>query len=132
MNIPDIGKTYSCYKEFFNEFIRSAMQNKSAFIIVNWKNAEGICSLLNGLTVNDISFYMNPEFSSEMQNDIKEISESNGNMIITLFADGEFLCEKALDNEEAYVDDGEYFVESNARNFTVPLHATIIPFKISI
>ena len=32
--------------------------------------------------------------------------------------------------ESAYVDDALYFVEYSAKEFTLPLHAKVVPFKI--
>ena len=170
MNIPETAfKKYDRYEDFTSEFVRSAMENGVAFLIVNWQDALGVCQLLNTFTINGNSIAMRGEFTDEAYADvqcIKEydgntlvtlfvngeiicekalddesaydeayadvqcVKEYDGNILITLFANGEIICEKALDDESAYVDDGVYFVEYSAKNFTLPLHATVIPFRI--
>jgi hypothetical protein len=40
------------------------------------------------------------------------------------------ICEKALNDETAYVDDAMYFVEYSAKEVVLPLHAKVVPFKI--
>ena len=106
------------------------MENGVAFLIVNWQDALGVCQLLNTFTINGKSIAMRGEFTDEAYADVQCVKEYDGNTLITLFANGEIVCEKALDDESAYVDDGVYFVEYSAKNFTLPLHATVIPFKI--
>ena len=69
-------------------------------------------------------------FIDEAYADIEEVKRYDGNMLITLFDNGEMICEKALDKESAYVDDALYFVEYSAKEFTLPLHAKVVPFKI--
>jgi hypothetical protein len=73
---------------------------------------------------------MKRDFVDEAYADIEEVKQYDGNMLITLFDNGEMICEKALNDESAYVDDSVYFVEYSAKDFVLPLHATIIPFKI--
>jgi len=123
-------KKYDKYEDFTSEFVRSAMENKSAFLIVNWQDALGVCQLLNTFTINGNSIAMKREFVDEAYADIEEVKQYDGNMLITLFDNGEMICEKALNDESAYVDDSVYFVEYSAKDFVLPLHATIVPFKI--
>lgn len=123
-------KKYNKYEDFTSEFVRSAIKNGSAFLIVNWQDALGICQLLNTFTINGNSIAMKRDFVDEAYADIKEVKQYDGNMLITLFDDGEMICEKALSDESAYVDDSVYFVEYSAKDFVLPLHATVIPFKI--
>ena len=125
-----ICKKYNKYEDFASEFVRSAMENKSAFLIVNWQDALGVCQLLNTFTINGNSVAMKRDFVDEAYADIEEVKQYDGNMLITLFDNGEMICEKALNNESAYVDDGVYFVEYSAKEFALPLRATVIPFKI--
>ena len=125
-----ICKKYNKYEDFVSEFVRSAMENGSAFLIVNWQDALGICQLLNTLTINGESIAMKRDFEYEAYADIEEVKQCDGNMLITLFDNGEIICEKALSDESAYVDDGVYFVEYSAKDFVLPLHATVVPFKI--
>lgn len=121
---------YNKYEDFTFEFVRSAMENRSAFLIVNWQDALGVCQLLNTFTINGNSVAMKREFVDEAYADIEEVKQYDGNMLITLFDDGEMICEKTLSDETAYVDDGMYFVEYSAKDFVLPLHATVIPFKV--
>ena len=123
-------KKYNRYEDFASEFVRSAMGNKSAFLIVNWQDALGVCQLLNTFTINGNSVAMKHEFVDEAYADIEEVKQYDGNMLITLFDNGEMICEKALSDESAYVDDALYFVECSAKEFTLPLHAKAVPFKI--
>lgn len=123
-------KKYNKYEDFTSEFVRSAMENGVAFLIVNWQDALGVCQLLNTFTINGNSAAMKHEFVDEVYADIEEVKQYDGNMLITLFDSGEIICEKALSDESAYVDDGVYFVEYSAKNFVLPLHATVIPLKI--
>lgn len=123
-------KEYNEYNEFISEFVRSAMENESAFLIVNWQDALGVCQLLNTFTINGNSVVMKREFADEAYAEIEEVKQYDGNMLITLFDDGEMICEKALSDESAYVDDGMYFVEYSAKDFVLPLHAKVVPFKI--
>jgi hypothetical protein len=106
------------------------MENESVFLIVNWQDALGVCQLLNTFTINGKSIAMKRDFVDEAYADIEEVKQYDGNMLITLFDDGEMICEKALNNESAYVDDALYFVEYSAKEFTLPLHAKVVPFKI--
>lgn len=123
-------KKYDKYEDFTSEFVRSAMENESAFLIVNWQDALGVCQLLNTFTINGNSVVMKREFVDETYADIEEVKQYDGNMLITLFDNGEMICEKALSDESAYVDDGVYFVEYSAKDFVLPLRATVVPFKI--
>lgn len=123
-------KKYNKYEDFTSEFVRSAMENGSAFLIVNWQDALGVCQLLNTFTINGNSVAMKRDFVDEAYTDIEEVKQYDGNMLITLFDNGEMICEKSLNNESAYVDDSVYFVEYSAKDFVLPLHATVIPFKI--
>lgn len=123
-------KKYNKYEDFTSEFVRSAMENGSAFLIVNWQDAFGVCQLLNTFTINGNSVAMKRDFVDEAYADIEEVKQYDGNMLITLFDSGEMICEKALNDESAYVDDSVYFVEYSAKDFVLPLHATVIPFKI--
>ena len=123
-------KRYNKYEDFISEFVRSAMENESVFLIVNWQDALGVCQLLNTFTINGNSAAMKRDFVDEAYADIEEVKQYDGNMLITLFDNGEMICEKALNNESAYVDDALYFVEYSAKEFTLPLHAKVIPFKI--
>lgn len=125
-----ICKKYNKYEDFASEFVRSAMENESVFLVVNWQDALGVCQLLNTFTINGNSVVMKREFADEAYDEIEEVKQYDGNMLITLFDDGEMICEKALNNESAYVDDALYFVEYSAKEFTLPLHAKVIPFKI--
>lgn len=123
-------KKYNKYEDFTSEFVRSAIENKSAFLIVNWQDALGVCQLLNTFTINGNGVAMKRDFADEAYADIEEVKQYDGNMLITLFDNGEMICEKALNDESAYVDDSVYFVEYSAKDFVLPLHATVIPFKI--
>lgn len=123
-------KKYDKYEDFTSEFVCSAMENESVFLIVNWQDALGVCQLLNTFTINGNSIVMKREFADEAYDEIEEVKQYDGNMLITLFDDGEMICEKALNNESAYVDDALYFVEYSAKEFTLPLHAKVVPFKI--
>lgn len=123
-------KKYNKYEDFTSEFVRSAMENGSVFLIVNWQDALGMCQLLNTFTINGNSVAMKRDFVDEAYADIEEVKQYDGNMLITLFDSGEMICEKALNDESAYVDDSVYFVEYSAKDFVLPLHATVIPFKI--
>lgn len=125
-------KKYNRYEDFASEFVRSAMENESVFLIVNWQDALGVCQLLNTFTINGNSVAMKGEFADEAYADIEEVKQYDGNMLITLFDNGEMICEKALDDESAYVDDALYFVEYSAEEFTLPLHAKVVPFKIGV
>ena len=125
-----VCKKYDRYEDFTSEFVRSAMENESVFLIVNWQDALGVCQLLNTFTINGNSIAMKRDFIDEAYADIEEVKQYDGNMLITLFDNGEMICEKALDKESAYVDDALYFVEYSAKEFTLPLHAKVVPFKI--
>lgn len=131
MNVPETAfKKYKRYEDFTSEFVRSAMENGVAFLVVNWQDALGVCQLLNTFTINGNSVAMKRDFVDEAYTDIEEVKQCDGNMLITLFDNGEMICEKALGDESAYVDDGVYFVEYSAKDFVLPLHATVVPFKI--
>lgn len=123
-------KKYNKYEDFTSEFVRSAMENGAAFLIVNWQDALGVCQLLNTVTINGNSIAMRGEFTDEAYADIECVKEYDGNMLITLFDSGELVCEKTLTDESAYVDDVMYFVEYSAKEVTLPLHAKVAPFKI--
>ena len=123
-------KKYNKYEDFTSEFVRSAMENGVAFLIVNWQDALGVCQLLNTFVVNGKSIAMRGEFTDEAYADIECVKEYDGNTLITLFDSGEMICEKALNDESAYVDDAMYFVECSAKEVVLPLHAKVVPFKI--
>lgn len=125
-------KKYNKYEDFISEFVKSAMENESVFLIVNWQDALGVCQLLNTFTINGNSVAMKREFVDEAYADIEEVKQYDGNMLITLFDNGEMICEKALDDESAYVDDGVYFIEYSAKEVALPLHAKAVPFKIGV
>lgn len=120
-------KTFIDYRDFATEFISCAMSNGVVGLIVSWKNAISICQLLNQYTIGGVSIAMRPEFLEAAYDDVQT---QDGNMLITLFDSAEMICEKALDNPDAYVDDVLYFVEKSAEEVTLPLHAKIVPFKV--
>lgn len=125
-----VCKKYDRYEDFTSEFVRSAMENGVAFLIVNWQDALGVCQLLNAFTINGNSIAMRGEFTDEAYADIQCVKEYDGNTLITLFDSGEMICEKALNDGAAYVDDAMYFVEYSAKEVVLPLHAKVMPFKI--
>lgn len=125
-----VCKKYNKYEDFVSEFVRSAMENGSVFLVVNWQDALGVCQLLNTFTINGNSVVMKREFIDEAYADIEYAKEYDGNMVITLFDSGEMICERALDSESAYVDDGIYFIEHSAKEVVLPLRAKAVPFKI--
>ncbi len=125
-----VCKKYDRYEDFTSEFVRSAMENGVAFLIVNWQDALGVCQLLNTFTIKGNSIAMRGEFTDEAYADIQCVKEYDGNTLITLFDSGEIICEKALGKESAYVDDALYFVECSAKEVVLPLHAKVVPFKI--
>ena len=123
-------KRYTQYEDFFAEFIKSAMENGSAFLIVNWQDALGVCQCLNTFTINGESVAMKSDFVDECYEDIDKQKECNGNMLITLFDNGELICEAASSDDTAYVDDVVYYVECSVNEVTIPLHSKMILFKI--
>lgn len=131
MKITDnLCKEYDKYEDFTSEFVRSAIECGSAFLIVNWQDALPVCQLLNTFTVNGSTFAMRAEYVDEAYEDVKEQQKCDGNMLITLFDRGEIICEKALNEPCAYVDDVAYYVELSAEEVNLPHHAKVIPFKI--
>lgn len=122
-------KRYNKYEDFLSDFVKDAMQYGVVSLVVNWGDALGVCQLLNTYTINGKSIAMRYEYAEESYADVVEQKESNGNMIITLFSNGEIICEKALDDVAAYADI-LYYIEYSAGEVNVPLHAKVIPFKI--
>lgn len=127
----NLYKGYEKYEDLIPEYIDTVTNNGCAFIIVNWKDAFGVWQLLNQYTVNGNSIAMKKEFSAEAFSDIEFAKEFDCNMMITVFDSGEMICERAYDNEEAYVDDSIYYVAKNADEVSLPLHSTIIPFDVT-
>lgn len=122
-------KRYDKYEDFLSDFVKDAMQYGVVSLVVNWGDALGVCQLLNTFTINGKSIAMRHEYAEESYADVVEQKESNGNMLITLFSNGEIICEKALDDVAAYADI-LYYIEYSAGEVNVPLHAKVIPFKI--
>lgn len=122
-------KRYDKYEDFLSDFVKDAMQYGVVSLVVNWGDALGVCQLLNTFTINGKSIAMRHEYAEESYADVVEQKESNGNILITLFSNGEIICEKALDDVAAYADI-LYYVEYSAGEVNVPLHAKVIPFKI--
>lgn len=122
-------KRYNKYEDFLSDFVKDAMQYGVVSLVVNWGDALGVCQLLNTFTINGKSIAMRHEYAEESYADVVEQKESNGNMLITLFSNGEIICEKALDDVAAYADI-LYYIEYSAGEVNVPLHAKVIPFKI--
>lgn len=125
-----VCKEYDKYEDFASEFVRSAMEYGSAFMIVNWQDAIPVCQLLNTYTISGKSCAMKSGFVDEAYEDIEAQKSCDGNMLITLFDSAEVICEKALDDPNAYVDDVAYYVEKSAGKVSLPHHAKFIPFKI--
>lgn len=122
-------KRYNKYEDFLSDFVKDAMQYGVVSLVVNWGDALGVCQLLNTFTINGMSIAMRHEYAEESYADVVEQKESNGNMLITLFSNGEIICEKALDDVAAYADI-LYYIEYSAGEVNVPLHAKVVPFKI--
>jgi hypothetical protein len=122
-------KRYDKYEDFLSDFVKDAMQYGVVSLVVNWGDALGVCQLLNTFTINGKSIAMRHEYAEESYADVVEQKESNGNMLITLFSNGEIICEKALDDVAAYADI-LYYVEYSVGEVNVPLHAKVVPFKI--
>lgn len=117
------------YREFVDVFVRDAMMIGECFLVVNWQDALGVCQLLNTLTINGNSIAMRGEFAEEAYADIESVKSCDGNMLITLFDTGELICEKALENPNAYVD-GKYYVEESATPACVPTYCDVTIFKV--
>lgn len=117
------------YKEFAEKFVREAMENGVCFLVVNWQDALGVCQLLNTFTINGNSIAMCGEFADEAYFDIESVKTYDGNMLISLFESGELICEKALENEMAYIE-GKYYVEESALPVYVPKCCDITTFKV--
>lgn len=122
-------KQYCKYEDFLADFIKSAMQLGVVSLVVNWSDALGVCQLLNTFTINGDSIAMRHEFADKVYSDVVDQKKINGNMLITLFANAEMICEKTLDDICAYAD-MLYYVEFSASEINLPLHAEVIPFKI--
>ena len=118
---------YLTFGDFVEDFLTYAAENDFVSLIVNWEDALAVCQLLNRYTIGGKSIAMRREFADEAYADAQS---QTGNMLITVFNNAEMICEKALDNPEAYVDGGLYFVEFSAGEVNLPLHAKVIPFKI--
>ncbi len=132
MKISDFNcKEYDKYEDFASEFVRSAMEYGAAFMIVNWQDALPVCQLLNTYTIGGKSCAMKSGFVDEAYSDIEAQKSCDGNMLITLFDSAEVICEKALDDPAAYVDDVAYYVEISAEEVNLPQHAKVVAFKIN-
>lgn len=121
--------TYEKYEDFVSDFLRDTMSYGAVSLIVNWSDALGVCQLLNTYTINGNSIAMRYEYTDKAYSDVVDQKEVNGNILITLLANGEIICEKAIDDICAYTD-GLYYIEASAEDVVVPLHAKVIPFKI--
>ena len=120
-------KTFIDYRDFATEFISCAMSSGVVGLIVSWENAMSSWQMLNQYTIGGVSIAMRPEFLEVAYDDVQT---QDGNMLITLFDSAEMICEKALSDESAYVDNAMYFVEHSAKEVVLPLHAKVAPFKI--
>lgn len=123
-------KTFNRYEDFASEFVRTAMENGSVSLIVNWKDCLGVVQILNTYTINGESVVITKANAIAGEIDLEEVQETDGNMLITLFDNGELIYEKTLPNENAYVDDITYYVETDAKDYVVPSRAKVIEFCI--
>lgn len=116
---------YTDYVDFALDFVPLAKENGTAFAIVNWKCAVDICQTLNGFAIGANNIAIKHEFVEETFADIESAKEDNGNIIITLFDNGELICEKTLPDSSAYVDNVVYLVENDVEGITLPPHSKI-------
>lgn len=112
------------YQEFAPEFIKASKERGVVSLIVNWQDALPFCQLLNTYGIT-----MRREFVDEAYADIENVREYDGNMLITLFENDELICEKALDDDTAYVAEVPYFVEKAAGDVCLPVGAKIVRFE---
>ena len=123
-------KIFNRYEDFASEFVRTAMEDGSVSLIVNWKDCLGVVQILNTYTINGESVVITKANAIAGESDLEEVKETDGNMLITLFDNGELIYEKTLPNESAYVDDITYYVETDAKDYIVPSRAKVIEFRI--
>ena len=112
------------YQEFAPEFIKASKEHGVASLIVNWQDALPFCQLLDTYGIA-----MCGEFADEAYDDIEDVRTYDGNMLITLFEDNELICEKALDDDTAYVAEVPHFVEKAAGDVCLPVGAKIVRFE---
>ena len=112
------------YQEFAPEFIKASKEHGVASLIVNWQDAPPFCQLLDTYGIA-----MRGEFADEAYDDIENVRTYDGNMLITLFENNELICEKALDDDTAYVAEVPYFVEKAAGDVCLPVGAKIVQFE---
>ena len=93
--------------------------------IVRVERAIDICQTLNGFTIGANSIAIKNEFLEETLEDIESAKEDNSSIIITLFDNGELICEKAMSDSSAYVDNVVYLVECGVDGISLPHHSKI-------
>lgn len=116
---------YANYVDFALDFIPLARENGTAFAIVRVERAIDICQTLNGFTIGANSIAIKNEFLEETLADIESAKEDNSSIIITLFDNGELICEKAMSDSSAYVDNVVYLVECGVDGISLPHHSKI-------
>ena len=124
-------KKYESYQDFITDVLFNVMDDDMVSLIVNYEDYQGVLATLFEKTINGNSFYLNKECADLMDNDIATAQMNDGNMLVTIFSNGEIIGEPVVfTTEEAFLE-GVYFIEYDAKSAVdYPIKGTVIPFQI--
>lgn len=122
-------RQFDTWQDFKNHFIVDAMADGHAFLVVNWKDCYGVVAQMQQSTIRGNSIVMRSEELEPMYEDINEVKETDGDMLITVFGNGELIAEKVVDRPEAFVE-GVYYVEESAKRHLIPTEYKVISFTV--
>ena len=124
-------KKYESYQDFITDVLFNVMDDDMVSLIINYEDYQGVLATLFEKTINGNSFYLNMECADLIDNDITTAQMNDGNMLVTIFSNGEIVGEPVVYTTEEAFPEGTYFVEYDAKSAVdYPIKGTVVPFQI--
>lgn len=124
-------KKYESYQDFITDVLFNVMDDDMVSLIINYEDYQGVLATLFEKTINGNSFYLNMECADLIDNDITTAQMNDGNMLVTIFSNGEIVGEPVMYTTEKAFPEGTYFVEYDAKSAVdYPIKGTVVPFQI--
>lgn len=124
-------KKFTSYKEFATELLISAMADDYVAVVCNYRDYWGLISALCENSINGKSLYLNREGFATIDDDIATAQMNDGNMLITIYGDGEIIGEPIVFKTEEAFYPMTYFIESDAKTaLEYPICGNKVLFQI--
>lgn len=127
-----VFKRYENFDKFVTDYIFTAMEEKYAMVIINYKNYQELVNILTSKTINGKNIVMSSDSIDNFDIDIDAAKHNGGNIMVTLYADRcEIFGEPVLYKTINAFAEGVYYADNDAEGaIDLPITGTMIPVEI--